>query len=88
MVHYAMYILFYFQVRAEDADVLVILAHHSTDSHHPLFLTTSNGSYNVQKIKESLSERQKSYLLFCHAFTGCDKVSSIAGHGKTTLFDR
>ena len=88
MVHYGIYVLFYFQVRAEDADVLVMLVHHSSDSHHPLFLTTSNGSYDVQKIKESLSERQKGYLVFCHAFTGCDTVSSIAGHGKTTLFDR
>ena len=45
-------------------------------------LTTSNGSYDVQKIKESFSERQKGYLLFRHALTGCDTVSSIAGHGK------
>ena len=90
MVHYAMYrpILLYFQVQVEDADVLVMLVHHSSDSHHPLFLSTSNGSYDIQKIKESLSERQKVYLLFCHAFTGRDTVSSIAGHGKTTLFDR
>ncbi|KAK1904773.1 putative protein YsfB [Dissostichus eleginoides] len=44
------------EVRAEDADVLVML-------------------------REML-------LLFCHAFTGCDTVSAIAGHGKTTLFDR
>uniref|UniRef100_UPI00358E0096 uncharacterized protein n=1 Tax=Myxine glutinosa TaxID=7769 RepID=UPI00358E0096 len=58
------------EVRAEDADVLVMLVHHSSDSHHPLFLTTSNGSYDVRKIKESLSETQKSYLLFCHTFTG------------------
>ena len=76
MVHYAMYILFYFQVQAEDADVLVMLVHHSSDSHHTLFLTTSNGSYDVQKIKESLSESQNGYLLFCHAFTGCDTVLS------------
>ena len=83
-----MYTLFYFQVPAEDADVLVMLVHHSSDSHRSLFLTTSNGSYDVQKIKESLSERQKGYLLFCPAFMGCDTVSSIAGHEKTTLFDR
>ncbi len=35
-----------------------------------------------------LYERQRCYLLFCHAFTGCDTVSAIGGHGKTTLFDR
>jgi len=33
-------------------------------------------------------QRQRCYLLFCHAFTGCDTVSTIGGHGKTTLFDR
>ena len=75
-------------VRAEDGDVLVMLVHHSSDSHHPLFLTKSNGSYDVQKIKESLSERQKGYLHFRHAFMGRDTVSYIAGHGKTTLFNR
>ena len=88
IMHLIVHMLLYFQVRAEDADMLVMLVHHSSDSHHPLFLTTSNGSYDVRKIKESLSETQKSYLLFCHAFTGCDTVSAIAGHGKTTLFAR
>lgn len=87
-VHYVLYILFYFQVRAEDTDVLVMLVHHTSGSHHPLFLTTSKGSYDIRQIQESLSERQKRYLLFCHAFTGCDTVSAIAGHGKTTLFER
>ena len=58
---------------------MVMLVHHSSESRHPLFLTTSNGSYDVRKIKESLSETQKSYLLFSHAFTGCDTVSTIAG---------
>lgn len=78
----------YFQVRAEDADVLIMLIHHSSSTNHPLFLTTSKGSYDVRRIRESLSERQRRYLLFCHAFTGCDTVSAIGGHGKTTLFDR
>ena len=39
-------------------------------------------------IREALSERQRCYLLFCHAFAGCDTVSSIAGQGKSTLFDK
>ncbi|KAI4802447.1 hypothetical protein KUCAC02_020283, partial [Chaenocephalus aceratus] len=67
------------EVRAEDADVLVMLVHHIPSTNHPLFFTTSKGSYDVRRI---------CYLLFCHAFTGCDTVSAIAGHGKTTLFDR
>ncbi|KAJ4933951.1 hypothetical protein JOQ06_006759, partial [Pogonophryne albipinna] len=75
-------------VRAEDADVLVMLVHHIPSTNHPLFFTTSKGSYDVRRIREALSERERCYLLFCHAFTGCDTVSAIAGHGKTTLFDR
>lgn len=65
-----------------------MLVHHSSSTNHPLFLTTSKGSYDVRRIREGLSERQRRYLLFCHAFTGCDTVSAIGGHGKTTLFDR
>ena len=75
-------------MRAEEADVLVMLVHHISTTEHPIFFSTSKGAYDVRKIQEALSERQKRYLLFCHAFTGCDTVSSIAGHGKTTLFDR
>ena len=40
------------------------------------------------RIQESLSEKQRCYLLFCHAFIGCDTVTAIAGHRKTTLFDK
>ncbi|KAJ8418649.1 hypothetical protein AAFF_G00001480 [Aldrovandia affinis] len=76
------------EVRAEDADVLVMLVHHSSSTNHPLFLTTSKGSYDVRRIQEALSERQRHYLLFCHTFTGCDTVSATGGHGKRTLFDR
>ena len=75
-------------MRAEDADILIMLVHHCSSTNNPLFLTTSKGSYNVMRIQEALSERQKHYLLFCHAFTGCDTVSAIGGHGKTALFDR
>jgi len=35
-----------------------------------------------------LTERQRHYLLFCHAFTGCDTISAITGHGKSALFDK
>ena len=76
----------YFQVWAEDADVLIMLIHYSICTNHPLFF--SKGSYNVKRIQKSLSKGQRCYLPFCHAFTGCDTVPTIAGHGKTTLFNR
>ena len=79
---------FFFQVRAEDADVLIMLLHHNSPTNYPLFFTTSKGSYDVRSIQESMSERLRHYLLFCHGFIGCDTVSAIAGHGKTTLFDK
>jgi len=69
----------FFQVRAEDADVLII---HNSCINHPLFFTTSNGSYDVMRIQESPSERQRSYLLFCHAFIGCDLLLPLLAMGK------
>lgn len=80
--------MFYFQVRVEDADVLVMLVYHSSNTNHPLYVTTSKGSYDVGRIREALPERKRRYLLFCHAFTGCDTVSAIGGHGKTALFNK
>ena len=77
-----------FQVRAEDIDVLVMLVYHCSESHYLLFVTTSNGSYDVQRIQKYLSERQRRYLPFCLAFTGCDTISAIAGPGKTSLFNK
>ena len=76
-------------MRAEDTDVLAMLVHHGSSTSHPIFLTTSStGTYDIREIQQGLSERQRRYLLFCHAFTGCDTVSAIGSHGKSTLFDR
>ncbi|KAK1893893.1 Chromosome-associated kinesin KIF4 [Dissostichus eleginoides] len=71
------------EVRAEDADVLVMLVHHIPSTNHPLFFTTSKGSYDVRRIRKAFSERERCYLLFCHAFTGCDTVSAIAGQSMS-----
>ena len=43
----------------------------------------SGGSENL-----SVKDRGSTCSFACHAFTGCDMVSAIGGHGKTTLFDR
>ena len=51
-------------------------------------MLTPKGSYDIRSIREALSEKQRRYLLLCHAFTGCDTVSAISGHGKTSLFDK
>ena len=65
-----------------------MLIRYSSNTNYLLFFTTSKGSYNVKRIQEALSENQRKYLLFCHAFPGCDTVSAIAGHGKATLYVR
>jgi len=43
-------LLLFFQVRAEDADVLVTLVYHCSCTNHPLFLPTSNGYYGYEKL--------------------------------------
>ena len=48
-------VLYYLQERAEDADVLIMLIHHSSSTSQPLFFTASKGSFNVRRIQESLS---------------------------------
>ena len=35
---------FFFQMRAEDADVLIMLLHCNFSTNHPLFFTTPKGS--------------------------------------------
>ena len=65
-----------------------MLIHHCSITNHPLFFTASKGSYDIRSIREALSEKQRRYLLLCHAFTGCGTVSAISGHGKTSLFDK
>ena len=73
------------EVRAEDADVLAMLVNHSSSTNFLVFLTTSKDSYDVRKIRDAHCVRKRSYLLFCHAFTGCDTVSAIDSHGKTLI---
>jgi len=76
------------QVRTEDADLLILLIHHCCNTNHPVYFSTSKGTFDMKDIREMLTERQRRYLLFCLAFTGCDSVSAIAGHGKSALFDK
>ena len=59
------------EVRAENADILIMLTHHyHLDKHHSITVTTSNGNYCVTEISLSLTNKQRQYLLFCHSFTG------------------
>ena len=73
------------EILAEDTDILVLLLHHSTSVQQNLFFTTNKGTYNVTELFNNLSDKEKSRLLFLHAFTGCDTVSAIYRHTKVTL---
>ena len=74
------------EVRAEDADVLIMLVHHITPQHHFVFFTTTKGTFNINQIKQSLTQPEQRLLMLLHAFTGCDTVSSIYGFNKGKLF--
>ena len=77
------------EVRAEDADVLILLIHHFDQKRHTdILFTTTKGSFSVQSVVEQLSLRQKRYLLFCHSFSGCDTVSSIFGFSKEKIYEK
>ena len=49
----------YMEVRAEDAEVLVMLVHHSSNTNHSLFFTISKGSYDIRKIRELFVEERE-----------------------------
>ena len=71
----------------EDADVQAMLTHHTPEDSYPIHFTTAGGTYDVKAIQRGPA-RQRKYLLACYGFTGCDTVSAIMGHGKSTLFDK
>ena len=77
------------QVRAEDADILIMLCHHyDVNIHNKMVLTTAKASYDVNDIIKSLSDEKRQSLLFCHSFSGCDTVSSILGFSKESVFEK
>ena len=48
------------EVRAEDSDILIMLVHHyDKDTNNFITVSTSNGSYCIDKIVEHLSYEQK-----------------------------
>ena len=67
-------------------DKMIMIVHHITPGHFPVILTTSKGRYLISDIQEKLTAEEKRYLMFAHAFTGCDTVSSVFGFSKEKLF--
>ena len=74
-------------LRAEDADILLMLTHHFImTKHNTIVFSTSNGSYSINELVQSLTRVQRNCLLFAHAFSGCDTVSAIRGFSKEAIF--
>ena len=71
---------------ADDTDITVMLVHHwqSNMSDVYFFQERWNKTWSI-KDASSKSENIKQHLLFVHAWSGCDTVSSVFGKGKTKL---
>ena len=79
-------------IRSSDTDVLVIAIHHFKDLKlEHLWIATGTGKdfryLPVHEIVPSLGPSITSGILFFHAFTGCDMVSSFYYITKSTAWD-
>ena len=81
-------------VVADDMDVLILLIYHWKDNmadicfHSELkkkrFIFMEHLCDLVNKVGKTIT----SYLLFVHAWSGCDTTSATFGHGKTSLLKK
>ena len=84
-------------VFSDDTDVLCLLVHHieKCPTDHNVYLTNMTRKKNKQReyirvkdVTEKSGDHIVDYLLFAHAFTGCDTTSAIHKFGKTGLFKK
>ena len=83
-------------VVADDTDVLIMLVHHYSDEMEELFIFSETSwkskakvdCVSIKSIKEELGPELPKLILFVHAWTGCDTVSSIFGLGKVSILNR
>ena len=75
----------YVEVIAEDCDVLVLLVHHGASSAGDIFFTSQKGSFCIKDISANLTANERDWLLFLHAFSGCDTASGIYRQSKIAL---
>ena len=71
----------------EDMDLLVMLLHYTPNNNaKKIYFRSDKGKstvvYDTKVIKQVLGDEICHSLLFLHAFTGCDTISSIFGLGK------
>ena len=77
-------------VIADDADVLFMLIHHFEDSMSDVYFKSNKieKCWNVRDIVRSVGPLIKSFILFVHAWLGCDTTSAIYDQGKTNLIKK
>ncbi|KAL8599197.1 hypothetical protein ACOMHN_007913 [Nucella lapillus] len=76
----------------EDTDLLILLLHHCTPDHHPVFFTSTRSSsakvWDIQAVQSVLGEDVCKHILFAHAIGGCDTVSGLFSIGKSIPFKK
>ena len=75
-------------VVADDTDIAVMLVHHWQNHMSDVYFLQErwNKAWSIEKIS-SKWENVQAHLLFIHAWTGCDTVSSVFGKGKAKLVE-
>ncbi|KAL8596921.1 hypothetical protein ACOMHN_062291 [Nucella lapillus] len=76
----------------EDTDLLILILHHCTPDHHPVFFTSTRSSsakvWDIQAVQSVLGEDVCKHILFAHAIGGCDTVSGLLSIGKSIPFKK
>ena len=71
------------------SDVLCLLVHHVKVSTNPADIFVTNMTrlcYRIEDLISELDDMVLFYLLFTHAFTGCDTTSAVHKFGKNPIF--
>ena len=66
----------------DDTDLLVLILHRLSPSHHDIFFQTASTIINIRTLQDHINPDVAASLLFLHALTGCNTVSRQYGIGK------
>ena len=72
----------------DDTDLLVLMLHHLSPSHHDIFLQTASKIINIRTLQDHINPDVAASLLFLHALTDCDTVSRQYGIGKVLVMGK
>lgn len=77
-------------VIADDADIIFMLVYHFEDGMSDIYFKSNKVGrcWNVRDIVNSIGPVIKSFILFVHAWLGCDTTSFIYDQGKTSIIKK